>query len=198
WSWYSSSRSAMRAKIAGWVISFSRASLDLSAKTMSARACRSIWPSGGRTPGPKCSRILPQAGSPGMTICLAMWSASMISAPRSASMAETVLLPEAMPPVSPTSSMPAAPSRYVPADADRPTVPPTRAGRMGWGGLRPGPLLPGVLALEVLDDVLECVVARLLAGVGGGGVLGLLAHRGLVLGRLRTLGLVAPPAEPGL
>jgi hypothetical protein len=48
-----------------------------------------------------------------MTTCLAMWSASMTSAPRSASMAETVLLPEAIPPVSPTSSMSAAPSRYV-------------------------------------------------------------------------------------
>ncbi len=62
-------------------------------------------PSGNSTSGPKCSRILHQAGVPGMTTSRAMRSASMILAPRSASRADTVLLPDAMPPVSPTSSM---------------------------------------------------------------------------------------------
>src|SRR5512133_177621 len=176
----------MRAKIAGWVISLSRASLPWSANTMSARAWRSIWPSGCSTPGPKCSRILHQAGVPGMTTCLAMWSASMTSAPRSASMAETVLLPEAMPPVSPTSSMSAAPSRYLPLTGRpcrRRVTPEPTAGR----------LLAGVLALQVLDDVLEGVVARLgLPGLAGVGRLGRLALLPLVLG------LVAALVEAGL
>src|SRR6266508_1269333 len=102
-----------------------------------------------------------------MTTWRAMRSASMISAPRSASMAETVLLPDAIPPVSPTSST--APPRTAGAG------PGARAGGRHphedpRGRCRPHgslPLLGSVLALQVLDDVLETLVGAALLGLEG-------------------------------
>src|SRR5262245_59981440 len=201
----SSSRSAMTLKISGWVISFSRASLDLSANTMLPSACRSMVPSGKSTSGPKCSRILHQAWVPGMTTSRAIRSASMISAPRSASIADTVLFPEAIPPVSPTSS-----TRRPLADRGRMDGGRRRL-RTSPGAGRRASLLGAAAPLEVLDDVLQGLVLGLRRGLLGRGLrrrltfltgLGAfltgLRRRLTFLTRLGAFLTVAPVQEAGL
>ena len=63
---------------------------------------RSSSPSGWSTPGPKRSTMAASTGWPGRWSSRVMASASTMTAPRAASRADTVDLPEPMPPVSPT------------------------------------------------------------------------------------------------
>ena len=63
---------------------------------------RSSVPSAARMPGPKRSTMAARTGWPGSCSSRVMASASMITAPRSASSLDTVDLPAPMPPVSPT------------------------------------------------------------------------------------------------
>ena len=97
-----SMRRAISAPTAGWTMALSSFSASASPNTMAARAGRSSSPSGRRTPGPKRSAMAASTGRPGRCSSRVMASASTMTAPRAASSADTVDLPEPMPPVSPT------------------------------------------------------------------------------------------------
>ena len=96
--------SAVRCRTSGCTMPSSRARASGSAKT------RRPAPGGpARRPpsapaGPKASTTAASPGLPGATTSRAMRSASTTTAPRSASSADTVLLPEPIPPVSPMRS----------------------------------------------------------------------------------------------
>ena len=68
---------------------------------MSATAARSRVPSAATMPGPKRSTIATNTSVPGCCTSRVMASASMITAPRAASRADTVDLPDPIPPVRP-------------------------------------------------------------------------------------------------
>src|SRR5687767_2554424 len=99
-TWSVSACSARRLAIskptAGCTMALRSASAWGSAKTIGAMVGRSVVPK--RATTASC------AGPPGSTTSRAMRSASTITAPRSASSAATVDLPEPMPPVSPRTS----------------------------------------------------------------------------------------------
>ena len=65
-------------------------------------AGRSRAPSSVRISGPNASTTAARPGVPGSTTSRASASESITTAPSSASILETVLLPDATPPVSPT------------------------------------------------------------------------------------------------
>src|SRR6201996_6409539 len=98
------SSSAIPRRTGGWTISFSLGRRPGSAKTIWPSRSRFSVPSGPRTSWPKArtSRLSP--GVPGSTTARAAMSASMSTAPRAASRLDTSLLPDPMPPVSPTRS----------------------------------------------------------------------------------------------
>ena len=82
-----------------------------------ASAARSSSPSGPTTSRPNRATTAAKPGVPGSTTSRAIASASMITAPCSASSAATVLLPDPTPPVSPTLTRATVPSAG-PADRD--------------------------------------------------------------------------------
>src|SRR5580658_2359766 len=90
--------------IAGWLMLVNRESASVSAKTIAANAARSIDPSAATTCGPNASPTARSARPPGASTRRPSSSTSMTCAPRSANRWATVLLPDPMPPVSPTIS----------------------------------------------------------------------------------------------
>ena len=88
----------------GCTMAFSFARRPGSAKTSWPRRSRSRRPSGRITSGPNTAAIWPSPGVPGSTTSRAATSASTIAAPCAASRRDTSLLPEPIPPVSPTRS----------------------------------------------------------------------------------------------
>src|SRR5579859_3921077 len=155
---------------------FSLASEPGSAKTISPSLGRSREPSAARIPGPKISTTFARPGVPGATTSLATASASMITAPRAASRADTSLLPAPIPPVSPTFSKAGpgsglAAGQLVPQRGQR-LVGGERTGRAGvlglrgvvaFGVLRPGAVGAGRLALA---GFLDLAAVRLEPGPG--------------------------------
>ncbi len=87
-----------------WTIAFSAASRSGSANTIFPTFSRSMAPSGSSTSTPNSATTAARPGVPGSTTSRAILSASMIIAPRSSSRADTSLLPDPIPPVSPTFS----------------------------------------------------------------------------------------------
>ena len=96
--------SVTRAVIAGVVIASRARNASGSAKTIAARAARSNVPSARTTASPKRSRTRVRAALPGSTTSRATASASTTWAPSRCSCADTLDLPEPMPPVTPTRS----------------------------------------------------------------------------------------------
>src|SRR5512142_256132 len=107
-----------------------------SANTRAPIQRRSSEPSGDRAPAPNASAIRARVAEPGATTARASASASTTGTPRARSRAEKVLLPEAMPPVRPTSR-----TRSLPAGRGL-LAAGLRAGGPGLGG-GPGALGPG-------------------------------------------------------
>src|SRR4051794_22611778 len=95
----------MVAPINGWTIPLRRARASGSSKTIRATASRSSDPSAARTVSPNASTTCCSPGVPGATTSRATASASTTTAPSAASRRATSLLPEPMPPVSPTTSI---------------------------------------------------------------------------------------------
>src|ERR1700722_621288 len=100
--WAASSSLSIQAQIRGWRMPFSLARAAGSPNTISPSRDRSRDPSGRITSGPKASATCASPGVPGSTTTRAPRSPSMITAPCAASRLATSLLPDAMPPVSPT------------------------------------------------------------------------------------------------
>ena len=97
------SSAAARARTRGWVIALSWARAASSLKTIRAIAGRSSAPSGRIACGHSAA-ISPSPSDRGATTSRARTSASITVAPRFANAAATALLPEPIPPVSPTLS----------------------------------------------------------------------------------------------
>jgi len=93
------------APTAGCTMPFRSFSASGSANAMAASAGRSSEPSAAITCAPNRSANLASTGDPGCCTSRTTWSASTMTAPRAASAALTVDLPEPMPPVSPTRIM---------------------------------------------------------------------------------------------
>src|SRR4051812_2131031 len=98
----SASSRRISSKTRGWMIPSSRRRASSSPNTRRATACRSIAPSSVRTPGPNSATTSASPGVPGATTSRASRSASITTAPSSRRIPETVLFPDAIPPVSPT------------------------------------------------------------------------------------------------
>ena len=99
------SSSAARARTSGCTIASSAARRSGSANTSAPRRARSSPPPGASTSGPKSATTAASPGVPGATTSRARASASTTTAPRSRRSAETVLFPEATPPVIPTRTL---------------------------------------------------------------------------------------------
>ena len=131
---------AVRAQIAGWVRASRSRSAAGSPKTTRPRAGRSRPPSRSSTAAPNRSATAASAGVPGSTTSRATASASTTTAPSDASWADTVDLPEPIPPVRPTRSMSAtlAPEgrRHAPGSARRAGKPPVATGPQRVGVMR--------------------------------------------------------------
>src|SRR5579875_449415 len=100
------SASRIHRRTSGWTIELSLSRSAGSAKTSRPSRSRSSAPSAPSTPGPKAAAMRASPGVPGATTSLAATSASMMTAPRAASRRATSLLPDPIPPVSPTRSIP--------------------------------------------------------------------------------------------
>ena len=94
-------RRVVSAPTAGWTMSLRSLSASGSLKTMSATAWRSSVPSAATIPGPNRSTMAANTSVPGCCSSRVIASASMTTAPFAASSAETVDLPDPIPPVSP-------------------------------------------------------------------------------------------------
>src|SRR5262245_54699164 len=93
------------------------------------------------------------AGSPGATTSRARTSASMIAHPSSRSIADTVLLPVAMPPVSPTSKKGRREPSGTPAVIEeRPGRPGARRALAGLGSARSPPSHSGPIVARLDVD----------------------------------------------
>src|SRR4051812_2112480 len=97
----------------GCTIALSSARFASSPKTIAASAGRSSRPSGPTIESPNFATTASKPGVPGSTTSRAIASASMITAPCSASSLATVLLPEPTPPVSPTLTPATVAARHV-------------------------------------------------------------------------------------
>src|SRR5258708_2091947 len=91
----------VRSEMSGWRIPLSSRRRPSSANTMAATAFRSSPPSGARTPSPKARTTAFRPSVRGATTSRATSSASMTGTAWARKRAATVLLPEAIPPVSP-------------------------------------------------------------------------------------------------
>ena len=102
--------SAMRRSISlpttGWTILLRSASASLSANTIAASAARSNAPSLSKMSAPKRDANSTNSGAPARCSSRVIASPSMMMAPCSANKADTVDLPEPIPPVSPISIIP--------------------------------------------------------------------------------------------
>ena len=97
-----SSSATMRSKTSGCTIASRRLRAPSSLNTSRPMAGRSSSPSGPSSSGPNSLMTAARPGVPFATTSRARASASMMTAPCSARAAETVLFPDATPPVSPT------------------------------------------------------------------------------------------------
>src|SRR4051794_4288109 len=94
--------SAIRSPTRGCTIALSRLRASGSLKTIAATLSRSSVPSDRRTSAPNSSLTLASPGVPAATTSCAAWSASTSTAPSATNRRDASLLPEPMPPVSPT------------------------------------------------------------------------------------------------
>src|SRR3954454_22029752 len=94
--------SAIRSPTRGCTMALSRLRASASLKTMDATLSRSSAPSERSTSGPNSCTTLASPGVPTATTSCAAWSASTSTAPSATNRRDASLLPEPMPPVSPT------------------------------------------------------------------------------------------------
>src|SRR3954466_10294393 len=96
--------SAIRSPTRGCTIALSRFSASGSLKTIDATCSRFSVPSGFRTSSPNSATTRARPGVPAATTSCAAWSASTSTAPSATNRRDASLLPEPIPPVSPTRS----------------------------------------------------------------------------------------------
>ena len=99
-------RSRVSRRTAGCVMAFSRSLRLGSVKMTAPSAGRFSVPSASKIASPNSAAIAARPGVPSSTTSRASWSASMPTAPQEASRFATVLLPDAIPPVSPIKYIP--------------------------------------------------------------------------------------------